>query len=77
VAAVVPASEWMLQVAPLRTGGLLSALLGRHPSATPDDVLGLARAIDTMLKTEQFTGILWCWDGMPEPGHGTPTPEAG
>jgi hypothetical protein len=77
LAAIAPASEWLLQVAPLRNGGVLSRLLGRRPSATVDDVHGLARAIDAILKTDQVTGLLWCWDGMPAPGHGTPQPEAG
>ena len=77
LAALTPASEWMLQVAPLRGGGVLSTLLRRRPSATVDDVLGLARAIDSILKADRVASLLWCWDGMPEPDHGTPTPEAG
>ena len=77
LAVMTPAEEWMLQVAPLRGGGLLSGLLGRRRSANANDVLGLARAIDAILKTDQVSGLLWCWDGMPERDHGTPTPEEG
>lgn len=77
LAAINPPAEWMLQVAPHRGGGVLSGLLGRRPSASANDVLGLARAIDAILKTDHVTGLLWCWDGMPEPDHGTTSPEAG
>ena len=74
LAALEKRTEWMLQIAPLRGGRLLS-LLGRRPSATPLECLELARAIHAdLVEDGRYTGLQWRWDGMPKLGKSTPEP---
>src|SRR5262245_39820289 len=69
VAALDGPEKWMLQIAPLRGAGLLGGLLGRKPSATPDDCLELAQAVhDTLPQCGKFKGVLWRWDAPPVEG---------
>ena len=70
-------TEWMLQIAPLHTPGLIGRLRGKPPSAKPSDCLDLARAIHTILITSgQYSRFKWCWDAVPDEENSTPEPVA-
>jgi hypothetical protein len=59
--------EWAVQVAPARLPGPIGRALGRHASATPEDVLELARAAHAVLASDgRFTGLRWTWNHFPE-----------
>jgi hypothetical protein len=59
--------EWAVQVAPARLPGPIGRALGRHASATPEDVLELARAAHAVLAADgRFTGLRWRWNRFPE-----------
>ena len=76
VVSQVEDGEWMLQVCPLQTPGLISGVFGGKPSATPDEVYGLALTIHGALSTMRSLGNpRWRWDGFPEDGHSTPEPQ--
>jgi hypothetical protein len=66
---------WFLQIAPLRGAGPFARLFRRTPSATPSDVLALAKTVHALLNAQgQFRGFQWCWDGPPDEGNSTPEP---
>jgi hypothetical protein len=66
---------WMLQVAPAESPGLLGGLFGKKASASPSDVLQLARDVHRFLSTEgHFSNIGWRWDGFPDKSNATPEP---
>jgi len=68
--------RWMVQVSPLRVPGLLGRVFGGKPSATPHDVLSLARAIHALLlRQSAFSRLRWCWDGYPDESSSTTEPE--
>jgi hypothetical protein len=67
-------SKWMLQVAPARGAGLM-AVFGRKPSASPGQVLELAKAVHESLLTQgTVSGLGWRWDGEPAVGRSSPKP---
>ncbi len=69
------APTWFLQIAPLHGYGLFARLFRRTPSATPSDVLALAKTAHALLSAQgQFHDFRWCWDGPPDEGDSTPEP---
>lgn len=63
-------TEWAVQVAPARLPGPIGRALGRHASASPEDVLELARAAHAVLAADaRFGGLRWRWDHFPEEGE--------
>lgn len=67
--------EWMLQVTPASTPGLLGRWMGKRASAPASDWLGLAVAIHAVLSEHPpYTGFRWCWDGMPSESNSTTEP---
>jgi hypothetical protein len=69
--------QWMLQVSPQRSPGLIGRLFGSRPSASPADVHELAVAVHHALSTLQYLGSpQWRWDGFPDERHSTPEPRA-
>jgi hypothetical protein len=83
VALVVAAADgtggaWALQIAPARVPGLVGRALGKAASATPDDVLELARAAHAVLARDgRFQGLRWLWDGYADDPAAAPEPDAG
>jgi hypothetical protein len=68
-------TEWMLQIAPAYSPGLLGRLLGKKSSATPKDCFVLAKQVHEILKAEkQFSQFMWCWDDFPDEKNGTAGP---
>jgi len=64
--------QWMLQVSPQRSPGLIGSLFGGKPSASPGDVHELAVAVHRALSTLQYLGNpQWRWDGFPDEKHST------
>jgi hypothetical protein len=57
-------NAWMLQIAPAYTPRLLGRLLRRQPTASPDAVHKLAKAVHCVL-SDSFRGFRWEWDGPP------------
>jgi hypothetical protein len=75
LAATAESDHWMLQIAPLRSPGFLARLLGAKPSAGPDAVYMLARSVHaSLVRVQQFSSVLWCWDGFPGGNDSTPEP---
>jgi hypothetical protein len=69
--------QWMLQVSPKRSPGLIGSLFGGKPSASPGDVHELAVAVHRGLSTLQYLGSpQWRWDGFPDEKHSTSEPRA-
>ncbi len=69
--------QWMVQVSPQHSPGLIGALFGAKPSASPGDVHQLAVAVDRALSKLQYLGSpLWRWDGFPDEKHSTSEPRA-
>jgi hypothetical protein len=69
--------QWMLQVSPQYSPGLIGRLFGGWPSASPGDVHELAVAVHRSLLTLQSLGSpQWRWDGSPDERHSTPEPQA-
>lgn len=69
--------QWMLQVSPRRTPGLIGSLFGGKPSASPRDVHELAVAVHWALSTLGYLGSPhWRWDGFPDEKHSTSEPQA-
>jgi len=67
--------QWMLQVAPWRTAGFLCRMFGAKTSASPAEVLLLARAVhDILSKQRGFSDFQWRWDGFPGKKNSTPEP---
>jgi hypothetical protein len=59
-------TTWMLQIAPRAIPGLISRLLGRSPSASPEECFALANIVhDTLAHTSAYADPLWEWDGPP------------
>ena len=68
--------EWMLQVTPVDYPGYLRRLFGAHASATPSDVVLLAKAIHGILSNEsRVSGLAWRVDGPPDEDHSTSEPK--
>jgi len=67
-------AEWFLQIHPTHTPGILGRLMGKRPSAHPDDVLRLSLAVDSLLRVAGYTALRWRWDGYPEDDRSTPRP---
>ncbi len=76
VAAVEERAEtWMVQIAPARLPGPIARALGRAPSATPKDVLELARAAHAVLKADaRFACVRWRWGAVDDEGSATREP---
>ena len=69
--------EWLLQIAPAHSVGVIGALLGRKASGTPEDVLRLAQHVHgRLLANGSVSGLRWRWDGEPTETDGTPQPTA-
>ena len=67
---------WVLQVTPRRVAGAIARLFGRRSSATPADVLALAKDAHRALKeSQQLEGPRWCWDAAPGSQDSTDEPE--
>jgi hypothetical protein len=66
VLASIGEDQWMLQLAPSASPGLLGRALGRRPSATAQDCLALAKLVHEALAQEpRYTAFRWAWDGPP------------
>jgi hypothetical protein len=67
MAHLVPGEEWLLQLAPTRLPGLIGRLRGQQPSATPAELLGLARAVHAaFVQLPRVSSVRWRWDGIPD-----------
>jgi hypothetical protein len=60
--------EFLLQVVPTRTSGIISRLVGGRPSATTSDISKVAQVIHRSLEQHGGVGISWRWDGKPKRG---------
>ena len=58
--------RWALQIAPMRSPGLLGRLLGQRPSATAADTYDLASQVHQLLVADGFRDFLWRWNGLPD-----------
>ncbi len=73
----IQADEWMLQVSPQRTPGLIGSLFGSKPSASASDVHDLALAVHRGLSNLQYLRCpQWRWDGFPDEKHSSAEPGA-
>jgi hypothetical protein len=69
------AEAWAVQIAPARLPGPIARALGRAPSATPRDVLELARAAHAVLQADRrFAGVRWRWDAFQDEASATREP---
>jgi hypothetical protein len=67
------ADRFALQIAPLRSTGVLARWLGRKPSATPAECHALATEVHAVLHP-RFAPLRWCWDGFPDERSSTEPP---
>jgi hypothetical protein len=68
-------NNWMLQIAPFYTPGLLGRLFGKTPSATSLSCYELSCLVDSAIRADsRYTNIKWRWDGFPEESNSTPSP---
>jgi hypothetical protein len=76
VAKLVGEPEWMLQIAPSYSPGVIGRLLlKKSDSASPVAILVLAKDVHKILANQGgFTDFKWCWGGYPEEDTSTPTP---
>ncbi len=69
------ADAWAVQIAPARLPGPIARALGRTPSATPGDVLELARAAHAVLNADaRFAGVRWRWEAVEDERSATREP---
>ena len=69
--------EWMLQIAPQDSHGLIGSMFGAKPKASDEDILEVGTLCHKVLTSDlELTEVLWRWDGFPEPINSTPQPEA-
>jgi hypothetical protein len=67
--------EWLLQVAPADRPGYLRRMFGARASATPPDLLLLAKAIHSILSNYlRVKHLMWRVDGPPDEDHSTSEP---
>lgn len=66
-------SEWLLQIAPRQSPGVLSRLMGTAPDRS-DDLLSVARIVAEVLPAMGFSHFRWRADGPPRDGD-PETPE--
>ena len=69
-------TEWMLQVAPIYTPGLIGRLMKRKSSASECNILELAKNVHDFIRAEnEYDKLMWCWDDFPEESNSTSKPE--
>ena len=66
--------RWIADVAPLCEPGIIAQLFGRKFVDRSEDVLSLSLSVSRFLRQSGFSDILWCVDGFPDIGNGTPEP---
>ena len=72
----IDCGEWMLQISPDRTPGMVGRWLGAKASATPDNVQDLAIEVSKiLLKAELLGHPRWQWDDFPDDETSTPEPK--
>lgn len=68
--------EWMLQVSPTILPGFIGKIFGKLPSATPENVLLMAKDVNNILRNDKiYSNFKWCWDGFPDDNNSTPEPK--
>ncbi|MEM9159584.1 MAG: hypothetical protein AAGB46_11085 [Verrucomicrobiota bacterium] len=68
--------EWILQISPQDSHGLIGSLFGAKQGATDENILQIGVLCDKVLKADfDLKEILWCWDAFPEPKNATREPQ--
>ncbi|MES2466480.1 MAG: hypothetical protein V4675_04200 [Verrucomicrobiota bacterium] len=75
VVSQVQDGQWMLQVSPKRSPGVMGRLFGGKPSASTGDVHELAVVVHHGLSALHYLGSpQWRWDAIPDEKHSTSEP---
>lgn len=69
--------QWMLQIVPKKSAGLLNRLFGFKPSAGRSDISRLASVVHEILRSRaNYRHALWRWNGYPAEGVSNDEPQS-